>query len=106
MATPTEISHFRPIDILPAISKIFERTVCNQLIEFIDKQELYIDMVTGFRKGFSTGTALLKQIDEIKKAVSASELSIIVLIDFSKVFDTITHDTLIKMLPLKYFYLL
>ena len=95
---PTEKSHFRPIAILPALSKIFERTVCNQLIEFIDKRQLYKDTVTGFRKGFSTGTALLKVRDDIKKAMSASELSIIGLIDFSKAFDTISHDTLIRTL--------
>ena len=98
VVTPTEKSHFRPIAILPALSKIFERTVCNQLIEFIDKRQLYKDKVTGFRKGFSTGTALLKLRDDIKKAMSASELSIIVLIDFSKAFDTISHDTLIRTL--------
>ena len=98
VATPTEKSHFRPIAILSALSKIFERTVCNQLIEFIDKRQLYKDTVTGFMKGFSTGSALLKLRDDIKKAMSASELSIIVLIDFSKAFDTISHDTLIKTL--------
>ena len=98
VATSTEKSHFRPIAILPALSKIFERTVCNQLIEFIDKRQLYKDTVTGFRKGFSTGSALLKLRDDVKKAMSASELSIIVLIDFSKAFDTISHDTLIKTL--------
>ena len=71
VATPTEQSHFRPIAILPARSKIFERTVCNQLIEFIDKRQLYKNTVTGFRKGFSTVSALLKLRDDIKKAMSA-----------------------------------
>ena len=98
VTTPTEKSHFRPIAILPALSKVFERIVCNQLIEFIDNRQIYKDTVTGFRKGFSTGSALLKLRDDIKKAMNASELSIIVLIDFSKAFDTISHDTLVKTL--------
>ena len=60
MPTPVEKSGFRPIAILPALSKIFERLVCSQVIEFIENTQLYKDTVTGFRKGYSTGSALLK----------------------------------------------
>ena len=56
--TPVEKSDFRPIAILPALSKIFERLVCSQVIEFIENLQLYKDTVTGFRKGYSTGSAL------------------------------------------------
>ena len=96
--TPVEKSDFRPIAILPALSKIFERLVCSQVIEFIENTHLYKDTVTGFRKGYSTGSALLKLRDDIRTAMKSGELSIIVLIDFSKAFDTISHETLIQTL--------
>ncbi len=98
VSSPTESSHYRPIAILPALSKIFERIVCNQVIDFIERLQIYKDTLTGFRRGFSTGSALLKLRDDIKRAMNASEISIIVLIDFSKAFDTISHDTLIRSL--------
>ena len=96
--SPTESSHYRPISILPALSKIFERIVCNKVIDFIERIKMYKDTLTGFRKGFSTGSAFLKLRDDIKRAMNAGEISIIVLIDFSKAFDTVSHDTLIRSL--------
>ena len=96
--SPTESSHYRPIAILPALSKIFERIVCNQVIDFIERLKIYKDTLTGLRRGFSTGSALLKLRDDIKRTMNAGEISIIVLIDFSKAFDTISHDTLIRSL--------
>ena len=98
MPTPVEKSDFRPIAILPALSTIFERLVCSQVIEFIENTQLYKDTVTGFRKGYSTGSALLKFRDDIRTAMKSGDLSIIVLIDFSKAFDTISHETLIQTL--------
>ena len=96
--SPTESSHYRPIAILPALSKIFERIVCNQVIDFIERLKIYKDTLTGFRRGFSTGSALLRLRDDVKRAMNAGEILIIVLIDFSKAFDTISHDTLIRSL--------
>ena len=51
--------------------------------------------MSGFIKGHSTGTALLKLRDDIKCAMKSGEVIIIVLVDFSKAFDTICHQTLI-----------
>ena len=98
MPIPVEKSDFRPIAILPALSSIFERLVCSQVIEFIEITQLYKDTVTGFRKSQSTGTAHLKLRDDIKTAMKSGDLLITVLIDFSKAFDTISHEMLIKIL--------
>ena len=92
--TPVEKLDFHLIAILPALSKIFERLVCSQVIEFIENLQLYKDTVTGFRKGYSTGSALLKLRDDIRTAMKSGELSIIMLISFSKAFDTISHEML------------
>ena len=51
--------------------------------------------MTGFQKGFSTGTALLKFRDDILKAMKAGELTLAVLINYSKAFDTISHKRIV-----------
>ena len=96
VTNPTEKSDYRPISILPCMSKLFEKLVLSQLITFIENSTIYKDTVSGFRKGHSTGTALLKLRDDIKRAMKAGEVTLIVLVDFSKAFDTLCHHTLIK----------
>ena len=93
---PVEKGDYRPISILPVLSKIFEKIVLQQLLEHIESHNIYKDTLTGFRKSYSTGNALLKLRDDIKKSMNAREITIVVLVDFSKAFDTIAHDVLIS----------
>ena len=65
---------------------------------FISENKIYKETITGFREGYSTGTALIKLKDNIKVAMKSNEVALAVLIDFSKAFDTISHLTLIKKL--------
>ena len=95
IASPVEKGDFRPISILPALSKIFERLVANHVVNFIEATRLFSDTITRLRKDHSTGNALLKIRDDIKNAMKQWELSLLVFVDFSKAFDTIAHDTLI-----------
>ena len=73
--TPVESLDFRPISILSALSNIFERLVYSQVIEFIENTQLYKDTVTGFRKGYSTGSALLKLMDDIRTSLGSCQSS-------------------------------
>ena len=93
---PVEVSDYRPISILPALSKVYEKVVLKQLLHYIESNNLYKDTVNGFRKGHSTGTALVKLRDDIKRALASGEVTLIVLVDFSKAFDTIAYDKLIS----------
>ena len=95
---PINLIDFRPISIQPVLSKVFERLVLKQLLDHIDTHQLYKNTLTGFRKGFSTGNALLKLRDDIKEAINAREISVVVLVDFSKAFDTVAHDVIISKL--------
>ena len=103
--SPNESSHYRIIAILSPLSKAFERIFCNQVIDFIERLNIYKDTLTGFRRGFSTGVTLLKLRDDVRRAMNAGEISIIALIDLSKAFDTISRDTLIKSLHKMGFFL-
>ena len=59
---------------------------------------LYNINQSGFRKGHSTNTLLLKLRDDIRTAMNRSEVTISILIGYSKAFDTIDHRILLEKL--------
>ena len=85
---PVKEDDFRPVSILPVISKVFERIVLNQLIPFIEHEALYGSHMTGFRKGHST-TVLLGIRDELVRSMKRGEVSLLVFADYSKASDTV-----------------
>ena len=95
---PTKLKDYRPISILPVMSKIYERVILQQLCNYIETNNLYCSTQSGFRKGHSTSTLLLKLRDDIIKAMKKSEITLTILIDFSKAFDTIDHGVLLNKL--------
>ena len=58
-------SNYRPISILSNISKIYERSLYNQLYDYFDKN-IFSKYQCGFRKGFSTQHALLVMLEKMK----------------------------------------
>ena len=88
--------NYRPISILPLISKIFEKIICRQLSNHFDN--ILSKFQCGFRKGYSPQHCLLLMIDKWKKAVDNHKVFGAVLTDLSKAFDCICHDLLIAKL--------
>ena len=95
---PTKPSDYRPISVLPVISKVFERIILNQVKQFIDKHEVYQSTQSGYRKGHSHISVLVKLRDDIQCALNSSEVAIALFADYSKAFDTIRYDILLKKL--------
>jgi hypothetical protein len=94
----SKFSNYRPVSVLPSISKIYERVFYNRLLEFINKYKiLYINQF-GFKKNHSTYMALIILLDKIVDALEKGEYVIGVFLDFSKAFDTVNHDILLKKL--------
>ena len=93
---PTTNDEPRPISILPVLSKVFERLVGWQMSEFANSASLLHDNISSFRKGHSTTTALLGIRDDIKRAMKRKEVTLMVLADFSKAFDTVCFKTTLK----------
>ena len=94
----TSIEEYRPISVLPVLSKVYERVILHQLCAYIDNATLYNTTQSGFRKGHSTSTILLKIRDDIIRAMNRSEVTLAILIDYSKAFDTIEHELLLTKL--------
>jgi hypothetical protein len=90
--------NYRPISILPALSKIFEKCVHKQLMNYLEVNGLLSENQFGFRKNRSTEHAVVFFTDQIRKAMDKGQLTGAVFIDLSKAFDTISHDAIINKL--------
>ena len=71
---PVELKDYRPVSILPVLSKVYEKLVLQQLAVFIERESVYHQYQSGYRKNHSTASLLLKLHDDIKKAVKRAKL--------------------------------
>lgn len=95
---PEEFKDLRPINILPVLSKVLEKEVDSQLRAHVTKYNLLPELQSGFRPLHSCETALLNITDDILRATDRKQATVLVLIDFSKAFDTLNHELLLSIL--------
>ena len=94
----TDCNNYRPITVLPTISKILERAVHKQLYEFLSMNELLTPYQFGFRPKLSTVTALAHFTDNILQSLDKGGFTGAVFLDLSKAFDTVDHVLLLEKL--------
>ena len=90
--------NYRPVSILSSISKVLERAVNNQLVEYLDSKKLFYEYQSGFRNRFSTDTCLINLVDYIKGENKKGNLVGMVMIDLRKAFDTVDEEILLEKL--------
>ena len=93
-------SQFRPISVVPLLAKITERIVQTQLYSYFSVHDLFSPTQHAYRRNHSTETALLTVSDYILSAMNRGEVVLLTMIDLSKCFDTIDHETLLHVLEL------
>lgn len=93
-----EPANTRPISLLPILSKVCERAAHSQLVNFLDSNNIIYQMQSGNRKFHSTETSLLYFTDELLNNMDHRKMSVIVLLDMSKAFDSIRHDLMLRKL--------
>jgi len=99
---PSDVSSYRPISNLSVISKLLERLVCKQIMEYLKKNGLLPDLQSAYRLGHSTETAVLKVLSDVLMAVDEGNMAALALLDLSSAFDSIDHDTLLQRLQTSY----
>jgi len=90
--------NYRPISLLPLISKIFEKIIHKQTQLYLDENNILYKFQSGFRKNYSTDTNLVYLNDKILNGFDKSLYTGMVLIDLQKAFDTIDHNIFLKKL--------
>ena len=88
----TVLNNYRPISILPAISKVLEKLVCNRLVGFLEENDILYKHQYGFRSKHSTTHPVLQLINDIADAndKNTKDATLAVFIDLSKAFDNAT----------------
>ena len=90
--------NYRPVSVLPVVSKIYEKIMQRQIISYIDNYLL--PFLCGFRKGYSPQNALICLIEKWKKIIDNNGYAGAVLMDLTKALDTLNHDLLIAKLDM------
>ena len=93
-----DVANYRPISLLPSISKIFEKTMHRRIVDFMETNGSLYEMQYGFRRGRSCEHALLNAQNTILETLNKKEIALLLLIDFSKAFDMVDHEILLNKL--------
>ena len=94
--------NYRTVSILPAISKILERLVFNQLYKFLNDNSLLSKHQLGFRPKNSTLTALIQMCDEWYQNMDNRKLNGVVFLDIPKAFDLVDHQILLRKIKTQF----
>ena len=91
----SKLVNYRPISILPCISKIIERLMYVRLYSYLSKYSLLHAEQYGFRSGVSTQDALTNLVENVTKKLDNHESVSVLYLNVSKVFDSLNHEVLL-----------
>lgn len=92
------ILNYRPISILPSISKLLEKIINSRLIKYLEDKNIISDNQFGFRKGKSTDDAVSTLTNFIAQKLDEGKKCIAIFLDLAKAFDTVSVPILIYKL--------
>ena len=96
---PAILDNYRPITVVPVLSKVIEKIIYNQLSQYLESNGLLCSRQFGFRHGRSTQHAVTLLSEEVRQNIDKGLCTGAVYIDFCKAFDTVRHATFLEKLP-------
>ena len=94
----TKVNNYRPISLLPSLSKVMEKLLVVRLTSFLNASGILYDRKYGFRKKRTTTQAVLDLVTNLYDNISKNKLSSLVAVDLTKAFDTVNHKILLEKL--------
>ena len=94
----SSVQNFRPVSNLIGIGKLYEKIICNRLIDFCDTHDIISKFQFGFKRNTSTSDAILTLTNDIYKAFDKKHYTLAVCLDLKKAFDTVDHTILLGKL--------
>ena len=92
----TAMKNYRPVSLIPIVSKLFERNMYDQILEYMNN--FLSPYLFGYRKGHSTEQCLMVMLEIWRKALDENNSAGGILTDLSKAFDCLNHNLLIAKL--------
>ena len=92
--------NYRPVSLLSVVSKVLERCIFFQMVEYLEEHGLLYPSHHGFRAKHSTVSALIQMFDSWIEAFEDDEVSAVIMLDMSAAFDVVDHDILLDKLKL------
>ena len=93
-----QVTNYRPISVLPVVSKIIETVIADQLNAYFIENHLFSSQQYGFRKKSSTELAAIELLDRLLGQLNQQKIPINFHLDLSKAFDGLNHNILIDKL--------
>ena len=89
------MQNYRPISVLPMMSKIFEKCIHKRLIDFCSHFSIINPNQYGFQTGKSTELAVIQLLEYLYDVLNSKQFSLNIFVDFCKAFDSIDHKILL-----------
>lgn len=95
---PTEVSSYRPISLLPILSKVLEKTIFKRLMPVIESREIIPSHQFGFRSGHNTIEQVHRIVNNINTALEEKKFCSVAFLDIRQAFDKVWHNGLLYKL--------
>ena len=87
--------NYRPVSLTSVACKLLEHVICKHLLNHLERNKILTNLNHGFRSGYSCETQLLVTLNELLNYNDTKSQTDIVILDFSKAFDTVPHEELL-----------
>ena len=98
VSRPKSFDDLRPISLLPAFAKIFEKILETKMTKYLDQNKIITPSQFGFRTKSFTKLAITTLYDKLLTNLNENKVTFSLFLDLKKAFDSVNHPILLKKL--------